>query len=179
MVLVCSTSHPLARLPRQGRSVFDWSPTTSTLPRNGKKKISIEEISAENFVAFDSDLDIRRYVDQSLENKSVQVNIVMEFDNIEAIKRAVEVGAGISILPAPTVKREVRNGSLVALDLEGLDLARPLCIIHRCQRQLKPVVTAYAELLRNEGRIDPAEQVQGRVKPEREPAMISKNGGAE
>ena len=45
------------------------------------------------------------------------MRVIMEFDNIETIKQAVQIGAGISILPEPTVRAETKAGSLVAIRL--------------------------------------------------------------
>ena len=39
--------------------------------------------------------------------------VALEFDNIENIKRAVEIPAGVAILPEPTLAREVEAGTLV------------------------------------------------------------------
>lgn len=110
-------------------------------------QVTMEQLNGENFVAFDSDLAIRRQVDRYLRQHNVQPNVVMEFDNIEAIKRGVEVGAGVSILPRPTVVHEVANHSLTVVPLLGLDLVRPLSIIHRRGRILTPAMTGFIELL--------------------------------
>ncbi len=71
----------------------------------------------------------------------------MEFDNIETIKRALEINAGISILPLPTVLREVKLGSLVTVPLivqEGKPaLHRPLGIIHHRGRALSPTAERF------------------------------------
>ena len=60
---------------------------------------------------------------------------MLEFDNIENIKRAVEIPSGVSILPEPSLAREVKAGTLVAVPIDGEDsddrLTRPLAIIHR------------------------------------------------
>ena len=98
------------------------------------------ELDGEPFVAFDPDLSIRRAIDRFLRRHDVQVEVVLEFDNIENIKRAVEIPSGISILPEPSLVREVKAGTLVAIAIEcddpGERLTRPLAIVHR--RQLEP-----------------------------------------
>ena len=74
-----------------------------------------------------------------------------EFDNIETIKQAVDEEAGIAILPEPTLRREVRRGTLVqaplVLPAGEPPLVRPLSIVHRSNRRLNPAVTAFIELL--------------------------------
>jgi DNA-binding transcriptional LysR family regulator len=76
---------------------------------------------------------------------------VLEFDNIENIKRAVEIPSGISILPEPSLARELSAGTLVAIPIEGEDLGdrltRPLAIVHRRQANLEPAAARFLELL--------------------------------
>jgi DNA-binding transcriptional LysR family regulator len=71
----------------------------------------------------------------------------MEFDNIETIKQAVEIGAGISILPEPTVRREVETGTLVAIPLIAPVLKRPIGIIHRQRKVFTPTATKFMKML--------------------------------
>ncbi len=78
------------------------------------------------------------------------VNVVMEFDNIETIKRAVEIDAGVSLLPKPTVMREVETGTLAAVPILTHELVRPLGIIHRRGKDLGVTVRRFVELLRGE-----------------------------
>jgi DNA-binding transcriptional LysR family regulator len=72
----------------------------------------------------------------------------MEFDNVETIKQAVEIGAGISILPEPTVRMEVQAGTLKAVRLIAPQLRRPIGIIHRHRKVFTPAVSKFVELLR-------------------------------
>ena len=76
----------------------------------GRETVDIRELDGETFVGFDADLSIRRAIDRFLRHHDVQVEVVLEFDNIENIKRAVEIPAGVAILPEPTLAREVARG---------------------------------------------------------------------
>jgi DNA-binding transcriptional LysR family regulator len=115
----------------------------------GRKKIALTEIAGEKFVGFDRDLVIRKQVDRFLKQHGVTVEIVVEFDNIEAIKRAIEVASGISILPEPTLNREVKAGTLAAVSFTPGGFTRPLGIIHRRGRKLYPSTRSFIELLQN------------------------------
>jgi DNA-binding transcriptional LysR family regulator len=56
----------------------------------------------------------------------------MEFDNVEAIKRMIEAGLGISLLPEVAVQSEVTSGRLVALPLAGEpERGRQMALLHR------------------------------------------------
>jgi len=79
------------------------------------------------------------------------MKVASEFDTIENIKRAIEVGQGVSLLPEPTFRQEVRAGTLVARPLEGCRFIRPIGIIHRRQPRLSQAALHFVELLRQCG----------------------------
>lgn len=125
MVLVCAPQHPLA----------------------GKEKISLTDLQDLEMVAFESDLEIRAEIDRALTAAGVEVRTAMEFDNTETIKRAVEINAGVSLLPEPTVDREIAAGALVAKPLAGTELKRPIGIIQRRGKELGQTAQRFMRLL--------------------------------
>ena len=125
MVLVAHPAHRLAR----------------------RRTVSPEELQGEKFVAFDRDLAIRKAIDRALRQHGVKVEVVMEFDNVETIKQAIGINAGVSILPRPTVLNESGMRTLVAAPLGLPALVRPIGIIHRRGRRLTPVVARFIEQL--------------------------------
>jgi DNA-binding transcriptional LysR family regulator len=120
-----------------------------------RRSVEIRELDGENFVAFDGDLSIRRSIDRCLRHHDVNVEVVLEFDNIENIKRAVEIPAGVAIVPDQTLAREVEAGTLAAVRIEGQDprhrLTRPLAVIHRRHHQLSLTAARFLKLLTEEG----------------------------
>ncbi|HTI50655.1 MAG TPA: LysR family transcriptional regulator substrate-binding protein, partial [Planctomycetaceae bacterium] len=122
------------------------------------------------FVGFTQDLTIRREVDRWLKRAKIAVNVVHEFDNIETIKRAIEIGAGAALLPAPTVWQEISLGSLIALPITDVDLIRPLGIVHKRNKQLTTAVQKLIELLQQEAAAAP------RVPAAAEPPPVRSNG---
>ena len=90
----------------------------------------------------------------------MQVETVLEFDNIENIKRAVEIPAGVAILPEPTVAREVQAGTLAAVRLRDHRLTRPLAIVHRKNRRLGLTASRFLELLTGADDADPESRLQ-------------------
>ena len=71
----------------------------------------------------------------------------MEFDNVETVKRAVEINAGIAILPQTTVIREEAQGLLKVLKFNNQTYKRPLALIHRKGRVLTPAIKKLIDLL--------------------------------
>lgn len=112
-----------------------------------QESVSVTDLSGEDYVAFTQDLQIRKIMDKWFRQARLTVRIVHEFDNVENIKRAVEIGSGVSFLPAPTVRREVVFGSLKAITLRDVDWKRPLGIVHRRHKTLSNAAQKFVELL--------------------------------
>lgn len=127
MVFVCHPEHRLA----------------------GRPLIGLQDLEGERFIAFDMDLPIRKAIDRCLKRHHTRVNILMEFDNIETVKQAVEINAGISILPEPTLRRAIQEGRLVAIPLAADELVRPVGIVLRRHKPLTPAVQRFIDMLRD------------------------------
>ena len=125
LVLVCSPRHKFAR----------------------RRKVRIAEIAGEPFIAFERDIPTRRTIDGMLKAHRVQVEVVMEFDNVETIKRSVEVGSGLSILPATTVVNELRSGLLVAQEFVEGPFVRDVGVIHRRGRVPSAAAQEFVRML--------------------------------
>lgn len=71
------------------------------------------------------------------------VNVVMEMGHPESVKRAVESGVGIACLSALTICREVENGWLKSLKIDGIDMKRELQIISRKDTQMEDALAEF------------------------------------
>ena len=125
LVIVCHPKHRLAKF----------------------KRVDIKKINGTNFVSFEKGIPTRRIVDQFLHENRVGIKLTMEFDNIETLKKAVEVDAGISILPLVTIKNELTHKTLHAIEISGRPLTRPLGIITSKGRALPPQVNKFINVL--------------------------------
>src|SRR5512142_3353149 len=104
LVLICNPQRPFAK----------------------QKSIRLKSISGQKFISFEPDIPTRKALDRILKEHSVQVQHVMEFDNIETVKRAVEIDAGVAIVPQGTVLLEVHKGTLAQVTFEDGEFHRPL-----------------------------------------------------
>jgi DNA-binding transcriptional LysR family regulator len=114
-----------------------------------KKNLSIDNLRGEEFIAFERDIPTRKATDEMLSNAGVEISVVMEFDNVETVKRALEINAGIAILPANTVTNEIDRNQLIALKLDNGIHVRPLAIIHKKNRMLTPALRSFVELMKS------------------------------
>ena len=117
-----------------------------------KKSVGLAEIAGHKFISFASDIPTRKAIDKILREELIEVQHVMEFDNIETVKRAVEINAGIAILPQGTILQELSNNTLVALELEGGEFFRPLAAIYKKNRVLSPAMKQFLSILKEDNK---------------------------
>ncbi len=112
LVLICHPAHRLAQ----------------------RSRIRLEEVEGEKFIGFDPDLPTRKVIDRHLKDHQVAINQTLEFDNIETVKRSVEIENGIAIVPRNTVDAEVQSGALRAVEIERPEMKRPIGILMKRSR---------------------------------------------
>jgi DNA-binding transcriptional LysR family regulator len=130
MVLIVHPNHPLAQ----------------------SKLVSLQRLNGEKFISFEPDTPTRKVIDRYFRENGIVAVHVMEFDNVETVKRAVEVESGISIVPANTVRQEVETGLLAAVRLEGKRLTRPLGVIYQRNRPRFPALAEFIAILKDGSR---------------------------
>jgi DNA-binding transcriptional LysR family regulator len=128
--LIVHPDHPLAKRVADG---YDSAP--------------VEVLEGEDYVNFTSELRVRKQLDRWLREAGVSPNVIHEFDNVEQIRRAVEDGVGVALLPEATVARSLETGTLVSLRLENVEWFRPLGVIHKRNRRLSNAADRFVELL--------------------------------
>jgi len=78
----------------------------------------------------------------------VEIRKVAEFDNVETIKRSVEVGFGLAIVPQPSVIDEEKNNQLRIIELAEKDWIRPVGVVYRTDRTLSIAAKKFVQLLK-------------------------------
>ena len=132
MVLTCPPYHKLAK----------------------RSQIKAKDLNGLNFVLFERDTPTRKATDKILKAAGVEVNKIAEFDNIETIKRAVEVGFGVAILTLPAVIDEEKSGRLAVVKLAEKEWVRPVGVIFRTDRNLSLAAKKFVALLEASPRPD-------------------------
>lgn len=113
-----------------------------------KKSVKLNELAGVDFIAFDRDIPTRKATDQILRQAGVEVGLVMEFDNVETVKRAVEINAGCAIVPANTIQNEVARKQIAQCKLNGGKHLRPLALIHKKKKLLTPAQRSFVEMMK-------------------------------
>jgi DNA-binding transcriptional LysR family regulator len=126
LVLICHPQHSFAKL----------------------KTAKLKTLVGQKFIGFEPDIPTRKALDKILKDHDVEVNTVMEFDNIETVKRAVEIDAGISIVPVSTIGQEVNKQTLISVPFEDGEFYRPLAAIYKKNKVLSPAMKQFLTILK-------------------------------
>jgi LysR family transcriptional regulator, transcriptional activator of the cysJI operon len=126
LVLICHPSHPFAK----------------------QKSRKLKSIAGQKFINFEPDIPTRKALDKILRENSVEVQTVMEFDNIETVKRAVEIDAGVAIVPLGTISQEVAKQTLAAVHLDDGDFYRPIAALYKKNKVLSPAMKQFLSILK-------------------------------
>jgi DNA-binding transcriptional LysR family regulator len=112
------------------------------------RRVSLRKLRDEVFVGFERDIPTRKETDRLLRRYDVDPTYVMELDNIETIKRVVEIGRAIALLPEPAVASEVESGTLACVQISDETSMRPLGILYRQGKHFSPALEKFIEYLR-------------------------------
>src|SRR6201994_3868765 len=126
LVLICHPQHPFAK----------------------QKAIKLKSLAGQKVIGFEPDIPTRKALDKILREYGVDVKHVMEFDNVETVKRAVEIDAGISIVPLGTVTQEINKQTLAAIEIEDGEFYRPLAAIYKKNKVLSPALKQFLTILK-------------------------------
>lgn len=96
-----------------------------------RKSVLLKHVQDQNFITFESGIPTREAIDGVFAENQITVNNRMSNDNIFTLKKAVEAGIGISIVPANSVDEEVQKGSIVRLPIRDIELTRPIALLQR------------------------------------------------
>lgn len=126
LVLACSPKHPLA----------------------AQSHIDIHKLQFERFISFEEGVPTRVWIDGIFQRYNIVIRPVMEFDNVETVKKAVEINSGVSILPRPAMLQELAMGTIKAIEFENERFVRPTGILVRRDRVISQETRYLIELLR-------------------------------
>jgi DNA-binding transcriptional LysR family regulator len=127
LVLICHPQHPFAK----------------------QKSIKLKQLVDQKVIGFEPDIPTRKALDKILREYGVEIKHVMEFDNVETVKRAVEIDAGISIVPLGTVTQEINKQTLASVVIEDGEFYRPLAAIYKRNKVLSPAMKQFLTILKD------------------------------
>jgi len=113
-----------------------------------RKSVSVKEASAEPFVAHIVESPFRWRVIRLFEKQRVPLHMPVELPTIESIKRFVQMGMGVAIVPRMCVEHELKQGALVEVKIRQMRMPRDLYLVHRSDARLSHAAQALYKMLR-------------------------------
>jgi DNA-binding transcriptional LysR family regulator len=117
----------------------------SALARAGE--VSIRELGAQNFIAHNIPSPQRQKVIEAFRRHKTPLRMGVELPSLEAIKRFVEMGNGVALVPGLTVRTELGSGALVRVRVRELQMERKLRLVYRRQAALSHVAKAFVKVV--------------------------------
>lgn len=111
------------------------------------KTLAIRELGGENFVAHNIPSPQRQKVIQAFRRHKTPLKMGVELPSIEAIKRFVELGNDVALVPALTVQTELASGALVRVRVPELQMERKLRLAYRRHATLSHAARAFLKVV--------------------------------
>lgn len=140
--------------PRKGLKVETFKKDTLHIicapghPLLKKGPIHLPDLAQSKIVSLAPEMPTRQGLDKILAARGLKFHPMMEFDNVETLKQAVEINAGIAFLPASAISSELAKGTLAILPHQGPEIIRPLGIVSRASRMVSPAVKRFLKALK-------------------------------
>jgi len=139
-------------------------------PLAGRGSLTLEQLAAEPMLLQQEGSGVRAVVEQAMREAGLRdrdLHVAMELGLQQSVKAAVLDGLGITVISRLAVEREVADGSLVALRLEGAGLARQFSLVRHAGRTPRRAARAFIDFARAElGHSGAAARADGQAAPE-------------
>lgn len=126
-------------------------------PLAARKVVSVRELGAESFIAHNVPSPYREKVVRAFEKYRTPLNISLEMPTLEAIKRFVEGGMGVALVPKLAAQSEIVRGQVAALTVREMKLERRLYLVYRKSATLSHAARAFLRVARELQKSVPAE----------------------
>jgi DNA-binding transcriptional LysR family regulator len=110
-------------------------------------EVSIRQLGTQNFVAHNIPSPQRQKVIQAFRRHRTPLNMTVELPSLDAIKRFVQMGNGVALVPGLTVQNEIAAGTLVRVPIKELQIERKLRLVYRKQATLSHAAVAFLKVV--------------------------------
>jgi DNA-binding transcriptional LysR family regulator len=118
-------------------------------PLATRKKIKLQDLANENWILRERGSGTRQVFDAALRHQLTNLKVLLELEHTEAIKRAVESGLGVGCVSRLALKDAFKRGSLVPLEISGLDLKRQFNFVIHKQKFITTGISQFLSLCRH------------------------------
>lgn len=114
----------------------------------GKRSVTPQDLSSEKFIFREQGSATRAVVATHLRKFRVDAEAVMEIENPESVKKAVQNGLGIAFISAFAAETDLKAKTLVAVEIKNLEIRRELKIVYRRDKHLSRAAQTFLEMAR-------------------------------
>jgi DNA-binding transcriptional LysR family regulator len=116
-------------------------------PLATRRRVTIEEVGQQTVIAHNDPSPTRDRVLRAYERRHTPINIQIALPSLDGIKRAVEMGVGVAVLPRRCALAEIGRGHLVAVKVPGLSTRRQVRLVFR-RGDMSHAADAFLEIVR-------------------------------
>jgi DNA-binding transcriptional LysR family regulator len=116
-------------------------------PLAARRRATIEEVGQQTVIAHNDPSPARDRVLRAYERRHTPINIQVALPSLDGIKRAVEMGIGVALLPRRCALREIARGQLVAIKVPGLSTRRQVRLVFR-RGELSHAAAAFLDVIK-------------------------------
>ena len=113
-----------------------------------RRTVNPQDLSGEQFILREQGSATRAVVASHLRKLRIELETVMEIENPESVKKAVQSGLGIAFISGFAVETELKARTLVAVNIRNLEIRRELKIVYRKDKHLSRAAQAFIEIAR-------------------------------
>ncbi len=117
-------------------------------PLAGRKQVTMEEVGRQTIVAHNDPSPARDRVLRLYEQRHAPLNIRISLPSLDGIKRAVETGLGVALLPRRCALGEIARGQLAEVRVPELRSPRQLRFVYRRDGDLSHAAQAFLDVAR-------------------------------
>jgi DNA-binding transcriptional LysR family regulator len=117
-------------------------------PLAARKRVTIEEVGREVVIAHNDPSPARDRVLRLYERRHAPINIQIALPSLDGIKRAVEMGLGVAVLPRRCALTEIARGHLAAVKIPELGPSRAVRLVFRRSGELSHAAEAFLAAVR-------------------------------
>jgi DNA-binding transcriptional LysR family regulator len=111
-----------------------------------RKQVSVRDLGDETFIAHNAVSPYRQMVIRTFEKYNTPLKISVELPSLEAIKRLVEMGSGVAMVPKLSAQAEIGSGQLKGLSVKEMKFRRGLNIVYRKNSVLSHAAQAFIDI---------------------------------
>jgi DNA-binding transcriptional LysR family regulator len=125
--------------------------TSPKHPLASRRRVTIEEVGRQVVIAHNDPSPTRDRVLRAYERRHTSINIQISLPSLDGIKRAVEMGMGVALLPRRCALTELARGHLVAIKVPELGGTRQVRLAFRRAGERSRAADAFLEIVKTEG----------------------------